>query len=180
MNRNVHKNRLTAKERKENKNLKCTRSSVPCVLLRLNNSLLVLVAVVLCGCTTGRKYRIPRDQKPLIVSMETTGYCKCGKCCGWKRNWKFQPVVAYGPTKGQPKAVGITATGIRADWGTIAADTRYYPFGTIMYVPGYGWGRVEDIGSAIKGDHIDLFFTSHRQALEWGREQKTIKVWKAR
>jgi 3D (Asp-Asp-Asp) domain-containing protein len=140
----------------------------------------LLGLVLLNGCATGRKYRIPRDQKPLIVSMETTGYCKCGKCCGWKRNWKFQPVVAYGPTKGQPKAVGITATGTRADWGTIAADTRYYPFGTIMYVPGYGWGRVEDIGSAIKGDHIDLFFTSHRQALEWGREQKTIKVWKAR
>jgi len=59
--------------------------------------------------------------------------------------------------------------------GTIAADTKYYPFGTRMYVPGYGWGRVEDRGSAIKGaGRIDLFFDSHSQALEWGR--KTIKV----
>lgn len=140
--------------------------------------LLLLAVVLLNGCATGRKYQIPRSQKPDIISMETTGYCKCGKCCGWKRNWKFQPVVAYGPTKGQPKAVGITASGTKAGWGTIAADTRYYPFGTIMLIPGYGWGRVEDIGGDIKGMHIDLFFPSHRQALEWGREWNKVKVWK--
>lgn len=109
--------------------------------------------------------------------METTGYCKCGKCCGWKRNWKFQPVVAYGKNKGDPKAVGITAAGTTADWGTIAADTRYYPFGTIMYIPDYGWGRVEDIGGAIKGMHIDLYFPSHKKALEWGRENRKVKIW---
>jgi 3D (Asp-Asp-Asp) domain-containing protein len=137
-----------------------------------------LALLLLSGCATGRKYWIPRNQQPEIVNMETTGYCSCGKCCGWKRNWKFQPVVAYGPNKGQPKAVGITASGTQADWGTIAADTRYYPFGTIMYIPDYGWGRVEDIGGAIKGQHIDLFFPTHRQALEWGRRQKNVKVWK--
>ncbi|KAG0605073.1 hypothetical protein M758_9G029200 [Ceratodon purpureus] len=26
--------------------------------------------------------------------------------------------------------------------GTIAADTKYYPFGTRMFIPGYGWGEV--------------------------------------
>jgi len=140
--------------------------------------ILPLIMIVASGCATGKKYRIPRNQKPEVVSMETTGYCKCGKCCGWKRNWKFQPVVAAGPQKGKPKAVGITATGSKADWGTIAADTRYYPFGTIMQIPGYGWGRVEDIGGGIKGMHIDLYFPSHREALEWGREWKTVKIWK--
>jgi 3D (Asp-Asp-Asp) domain-containing protein len=140
---------------------------------------LSLSVVILSGCATGgKRYRIPRSQKPEIVNMETTGYCNCGKCCGWKRNWKFQPVVAYGPNKGDPKAVGITAAGTEADWGTIAADTRYYPFGTIMYIPDYGWGRVEDVGGAIKGKHIDLFFPSHKKALKWGREWKQVKVWK--
>ncbi len=138
---------------------------------------LFLSMVLLNGCTSGKVYRLPPGP-PETVSMETTGYCACGKCCGWKRNWKFQPVVAYGPNEGQPKKVGITAAGTMADWGTIAADTRYYPFGTIMYVPDYGWGRVEDIGGAIKGMHIDLFFPSHRQALKWGREWKEVKIWK--
>ena len=133
--------------------------------------------LILSGCASAPYYRIPRNQKPLVVQMETTGYCKCGKCCGWKRNWLFKPVYASGPNKGKPKAVGITATGTRADWGTIAADTRYYPFGTIMYIPDYGWGRVEDVGGAIKNHHIDLFFPSHKEALEWGRKNRTVKVW---
>ncbi len=140
----------------------------------------VLFTAILClsGCESRRRYRVPKNQSPEIVSMETTGYCKCGKCCGWERNWKFQPVIAYGPRKGHPKAVGITATGTRARVGTIAADTRFYPFGTIMHIPGYGWGRVEDIGGAIKGKHIDLYFTSHEKALQWGRERREVKVWK--
>ena len=145
-----------------------------------NYPILFLFGAILfsSGCSTVGRYRVPRSQKPQIVYMETTGYCKCGKCCGWKRNWKFQPVYASGPNKGKRKKVGITATGTKADWGTIAADTRYYPFGTVMYIPDYGWGRVEDVGRAINGHHIDLFFPSHKKALQWGRQQKKVKVWK--
>lgn len=61
--------------------------------------------------------------------------------------------------------------------GTIAADTEYYPFGTRMHVPGYGWGVVEDRGSAIKGpDRIDLYFESHREALDWGRQRLEVEI----
>lgn len=61
--------------------------------------------------------------------------------------------------------------------GTIAADTDYFPFGTQIYVPGYGWGIVEDRGSAIKGpNRIDLYYRRHSRALEWGRQNKTIEI----
>ena len=61
--------------------------------------------------------------------------------------------------------------------GTIAADTNYYPFGTRMHVPGYGWGMVLDRGAAIKGpDRIDLFFASHKDALAWGRRKLTVEI----
>lgn len=61
--------------------------------------------------------------------------------------------------------------------GTIAADARYYPFGTRMYVPGYGWGMVLDRGGAIKGrDRIDLYFESHEDALKWGRRRLQVKI----
>ncbi|MFT5698394.1 MAG: hypothetical protein ACI8ZB_001249 [Desulforhopalus sp.] len=61
--------------------------------------------------------------------------------------------------------------------GTIAADTAYYPFGTRMYVPGYGWGVVEDRGGAIKGaTRIDLYFNSHQEALIWGRKKVGVTV----
>ena len=63
--------------------------------------------------------------------------------------------------------------------GTIAADTKYYPFGTKMYVPGYGWGVVEDRGSAIKGPtRIDLYFDSHSDALEWGRRKVKVEIYR--
>lgn len=66
---------------------------------------------------------------------------------------------------------------ILPDEGTIAADTRYYPFGTRMYVPGYGWGVVEDRGGAIKGkNRIDLYFDSHSEALRWGRRKVHVTI----
>jgi len=110
--------------------------------------------------------------------MLATGYCRCGKCCGWKRTWYGRPVYDYGRNKGKRIRVGQTASGVMATRGTIAADTSRYPFGTILYVPGYGYGRVEDRGGSIKGDHIDLFFSSHRRALEWGKKQVTVKIWR--
>ena len=61
--------------------------------------------------------------------------------------------------------------------GTIAADTKYYPFGTEMFVPGYGDGMVEDRGSAIKGEkRIDLYFNSHGKAREWGRQMLEVGI----
>ena len=60
---------------------------------------------------------------------------------------------------------------------TIASDLNVLPYGTVLYIPDYGWGQVEDIGSAIKGNHIDLFFNSHNEALKWGRKTKIVHVW---
>ena len=61
--------------------------------------------------------------------------------------------------------------------GTLAADTRYYPFGTRMYIPGYGNGVVEDRGGAIKGKYrLDAFFRSHGKALKWGRQKVTVRI----
>jgi hypothetical protein len=66
---------------------------------------------------------------------------------------------------------------ILPDDGTIAADTKYYPFGTRMYVPGYGWGVVEDRGGAIKGkNRIDLYFDSHSDALQWGHRKLPVTI----
>ncbi len=110
------------------------------------------------------------------LTLEATGYCKCGECCGWKRNLLFQPVYAYGSMEGEPKKVGVTASGTKAKKGTIAADTSHFPFGTRMKIPGYGDGVVEDRGGAIQGDKIDLFFKTHKQALEWGRRHVTVEV----
>ncbi len=62
--------------------------------------------------------------------------------------------------------------------GTVAADTRHYPFGTRLFVPGYGYGVVEDRGSAIRGaQRLDLYFDSHGRALDWGRQRLDVDIY---
>lgn len=137
----------------------------------VNAILLTCIGIALAGCASrGGGGRVEH------LTLEATGYCKCGDCCGWKRNLLMQPVYAYGPMKGEKKKVGVTASGTKAKKGTIAADTSVFPFGTRMKVPGYGDGVVEDRGGAIQGGKIDLFFKTHQQALEWGRRNVTVEV----
>jgi 3D (Asp-Asp-Asp) domain-containing protein len=134
----------------------------------------VLLGVAISGCGG---IRPPRRASRSEAVLLTTGYCQCKECSGWHRNWLLRPVFDSGPNKGKRKKVGVTASGTKARKGTIAADTAKYPFGTVMYVPGYGYGRVEDRGGAIKGNHVDLFFKKHKRALEWGKRQKQVKIW---
>lgn len=135
---------------------------------------LFIAATLLYGCST---IKPPDDAHPIERTLVTTGYCKCQKCTEWQGAWYGDPVYSSGPNKGKRKQVGITASGARAGVGTIAADTSRYPFDTIMHIPGYGYGRVEDRGGEIKGGHIDLFFRTHKQALKWGRQEKEVKIW---
>ncbi len=141
----------------------------------MNFQIPILLVLVLGGTFGGCAHQ-GGFRKGELVTLEATGYCKCGSCCGWKRDLFLRPVYAYGPMEGQRKKVGITASGTKAKVGTIAADSRVFPFGTRMRVPGYGWGTVEDRGGAIKGGKIDLFFRSHEDALEWGRQTVTVEV----
>ena len=137
------------------------------------------VVVLLFGCLSD-SIRPPSGRQPTVMTMEVTGYCSCGKCCGWERSWFGfgAPVFNSGPNKGKRKEVGVTANGARARRGTVAADTAVLPFGTVVHVPGYGYGRVEDRGGAIKGNKLDLWFSSHEEALKWGRKRVTVSVWK--
>ena len=49
--------------------------------------------------------------------------------------------------------------------------------GTIIEIPGYGFGRVEDRGGAIKGQRLDLWFRRHGDALKWGKKNVKVRVW---
>jgi len=71
---------------------------------------------------------------------------------------------------------GATASGMEAGWGTVAVDPAVIPLGTHMTIPGYGAGVAADVGSAIQGAAIDLWFPSVGQARGWGRRVVTITL----
>ena len=134
----------------------------------------LVVALSLGACTL--LFLATEPQNGIIskkyINIKTTTYCACGICCDWKYNLVRQPVHSKGRHAGKPKAVGITASGTKAKPGTLAADTRYYPFGTVFYIPGYGYGVVEDRGGDIKGRHrLDLYHNTHQEARRWGRKK---------
>ncbi len=85
-----------------------------------------------------------------------TGYCPCVICCG--------------------KVDGITASGKPATSNhTIAADSRF-AFGTQLVINGQVY-TVEDRGGAIKGNHIDIFFNTHSEALAFGRRTGDVYLY---
>jgi 3D (Asp-Asp-Asp) domain-containing protein len=92
-----------------------------------------------------------------------TAYCSCKKCCDKDPSSKWY---------------GITASGRRARWGTVAVDRRLIKLGSRLTIEGFPKTifRAEDVGGAIKGKHIDLWFPSHRQALEFGRQKLVVEL----
>ncbi|TVY01077.1 3D domain-containing protein [Paenibacillus cremeus] len=84
-----------------------------------------------------------------------------------------------GKNPGHPE-YGLTFSGMKVTrdveaFSTIAADPSVFPIGTVLYIPGYGYGVVADTGGAIKGKRIDLYFETKDQVYkEWGK--KTLNV----
>jgi len=147
--------------------------------LKIYLLLIIILMIPFTNACSVFQYQLrpPVFRTNTVETLQVTAYCACGECCGWERNWKGQKVYSYGPHEGERKIIGKTASGNMARMGTIAADTDLYPMGTIMYIEGYGYGIVEDRGSAIQGKHIDLFFKSHNKALNWGNRNMEVKIW---
>lgn len=71
---------------------------------------------------------------------------------------------------------GTTATGIPVGWGVAAVDPRVIPLGTHIWVPGYGEAVAADVGGAIVGARVDLWFPTVTQARTWGLRTLTIAL----
>ncbi len=81
-----------------------------------------------------------------------------------------------GKNPGDP-GYGITATGKMAKpRHTIAVDPNLIPLGSLVYIDGIGYRVAEDIGGAIKGSHIDVFYPDENDAKIFG-VKKHVKVY---
>jgi len=153
------------------------------VLLAIMVALLALVYNK--GMSDGQKIKQPEQAgvveplrlKPKPVEggsyrllVKVTAYCPCELCCGSNSD-------------------GKTATGRDAYLPGVASDPTVIPLGSRIDIPGYtrgpnnngSWILVDDTGSAIKGNHIDVRFRTHSEALRWAARhgpKLRIRVWR--
>lgn len=68
------------------------------------------------------------------------------------------------------------ATGQKCHYGTCAVDPSVIPYGTKLYVEGYGTAVANDCGGAVKGHIIDLYMRSTKECFQWGRRNKKVYI----
>ena len=94
-----------------------------------------------------------------LGKYKLTAYCGCKKCSG---KWGTR-----------------TASGKKAKQGrTIAVDRRKIKLGTKVKINGKTY-VAEDVGGGVKGKHIDVFFSSHKQTMKFGKKTG-VKVYKVK
>ncbi len=94
--------------------------------------------------------------------FKATAYCSCIKCCDKDPSDKWY---------------GITATGKKARWGTVAVDKDVIKLGTKLSIKQFPNTIfiAEDVGGAVKGKHIDFWFPNHEDAKRFGVKKLIMK-----
>ncbi len=98
----------------------------------------------------------PPKEEPQYISLgmfSTTGYCNCEKCCSGS-------TLTYSGTVPQPNH-------------TISADISIFPIGTRLMINDIIY-TVEDIGSSVKGNKIDIYYATHQEAEDHGLRQAEV------
>ena len=97
-----------------------------------------------------------------IENVTLTAYCPCFSCCG-----------EY--SMNRPNGIVYTASGAEAQaYHTIAVDTDVIPLGAWVEIDGHTY-HAEDVGGGVCGNHIDVYFDSHDDAVEFGRQMANVR-----
>ena len=159
----------------------------------------LLVAVVLSACISSLltyKVVVNKYEKEAIIRLsairqlqneinELTARIEALRQVTEKYSVDTFQVTAYSPydnvsgmeNDGNPNK---TATGTKPRPGTIAVDPEVIPYGSkiiIVYEDGtVEYGIAEDCGGLIKGNVIDVFRQTYKEAVKHGRREATV-IW---
>jgi len=89
-------------------------------------------------------------------------------------NYIVMEASAYTKSVEEQTYKGITKSGTQVSRGTVSVDPRIIPLKTKLYIEGYGEAIALDTGGAIKGNRIDLYMETKKEAFKFGR--KDVKV----
>ena len=100
----------------------------------------------------GHESELPAEgsaEETYLGTFETTAYCSCTNCSPGNS-------LTYAGTVPQANH-------------TISADLNVFPLGTKLKI-GDTIYTVEDKGSGVSGNKLDIYFDTHAQALNYGRQ----------
>lgn len=113
---------------------------------------------------------------PEIVEVGTGNNNMLETSRGYVRYRSARTVEASAYTLAEGSGTGLTSTGVVPYHGIVAVDPDVIPYGTRMYIPGYGFAVAGDCGGAINGNRIDLYMDDYGDAIAWGRRQVTMYI----
>ena len=90
---------------------------------------------------------------------------------------KAMTATAY--TAGHGGADYTTATGTLVDVGTVAVDRSVIPLGTKLYIvtnDGIVYGTAVARDTGVRGNVIDLYYSTYRECIEFGRRSSTVYI----
>lgn len=128
------------------------------------------VVLVGTGETVGTKSSAPLIGDGVIVTSD-------GEILTYTNSKQFI-TTAY--THTEPGCDMITSTGTTVRVGTIAVDPKVVSYGTRMFVVTndgayiYGLGTAEDCGGGVKGHHLDLYFPTLEECVQFGARIATV------
>ena len=126
----------------------------------------------------GSKASAPAQSSGGGTSSSGLNYSRVLTCTATAYDLSYE---SCGKRPGDPN-YGITASGMKAQYGVIAVDPSVIPLGTKLYVEGtdgswtYGYCVAGDTGGGIRGNRVDLFYNSRAEALQFGRRQARVYV----
>ena len=74
------------------------------------------------------------------------------------------------------KSDGITASGLKVQKDETIACPPQFPLGTKLNIEGFGTRICEDRGGAIKGNHVDIYVETKKEAFNFGRQKLLAEV----
>lgn len=102
----------------------------------------------------------------------------------WNEGKLYARVTAYAPLDNKSRICNdgnprITSTGVPPSRKIVAVDPSHIPYGTKLYIPDYGIAYAGDTGGALRdyeGVAIDVYFTSHDEAVKWGVRYLEVEI----
>lgn len=92
----------------------------------------------------------------ILAQATITAYCSCFHCC---------PLSSH----------GLTAAGIKPQQGITIAASRKIPLGSKVIVNNHTY-TVQDRLAKRFDNRFDIYFNSHKDALQFGKKQLTVTI----